>query len=169
MIGAAVQLSEIIRDGYLYDRPLGNVYAAQVENESESIFSVSFSIDVPEGMAYRRPKVSIDGAEQDFPFVLHDSHLSNMVRAIESFSVPLDLSKPDDDEPVATIEIHWIMPVWVSWMLGAHFMNPGLFATISVERKSSARIEVRRVDLPQAATSVEGPKAELNVPHHQER
>jgi hypothetical protein len=45
-----------------------------------------------------------------------------------------------------------VLPVWVSWMLAAHFMNPGLFATISVERKSSARIEVRRVDLPTTDT-----------------
>lgn len=160
----AVQLSEIIRDGYLYDRPLGNVYAAQVENQSESLFSVSFSIDVPEGMAYRRPKVFIDGTEQDFPFVLHDSHLSNMVRAIESFSVPLDLSKPEDDEPVATIEIHWIMPVWVSWMLGAHFTNPGLFATLSVERRSSARIEVLRVELPTTVAPAEVPDVGPDVP-----
>ncbi|QHK19843.1 hypothetical protein GU243_08950 [Pseudarthrobacter psychrotolerans] len=87
----AIQLSEIIRDGYLYDRPLGNVYAAQVENQSESIFSVGISIEVPEGMAYRRPKVFIEGVEQDLPFALGESHLSHMLRAFESISVPLDL------------------------------------------------------------------------------
>ncbi|WP_138442995.1 hypothetical protein [Sinomonas susongensis] len=142
----AVQLSHIIRDGYLYDRPLGNVYAAQIENDTQSLLSVGLGIEVPEGMGYRRPKVFIDNALQDRPFALGESKLRDMLRAYETFDVPLDLSKPDVDEPIATITIHWIMPVWVSWMLGAHFTNPNLFATVSVERKSSAQIDVRRVE-----------------------
>lgn len=154
----AVQLSEIIRDGYLYDRPLGNVYAAQVEDETRSLFSVGIAIEVPEGMSYRRPKVFVDGEMQDLPFALGESKLPDMLRAYETLNVPLDLSKPDDDEPIATIDIHWIMPVWVSWMLGTHFMNPGLFATVSVERKSSARIDVRRVELKSGDTKPKTPK-----------
>ncbi|MET4902926.1 hypothetical protein PV760_19785 [Paenarthrobacter sp. CC6] len=83
---------------------------------------------------------------QDLPFALGESMLRDMLRAYETFYVPLDLSKPVDDEPIAIIDIHRIMPVWVSWMLGAHFVNPGLYAAMSVERKSSARIAVHRVE-----------------------
>lgn len=138
----AVQLSEIIRDGYLYDRPLGNVYADQVGN----ILSIRMSIEVPDGMAYRRPKVSTGGVIQDLTFALRESKIPDMLRAEESLDIPLDLSGSDRAERIATVEIYWIMPVWVSWMLGAHMENPGLFATVSVERTSSARIDIRRVE-----------------------
>ena len=136
----AERLSHIIRDRYLYERPLGNIYLAQVDDD----FSFSVLIEVPDHSKYRRPHVYVnDTLQEDRRFELHDSTTDELrVNASETFQhIALDLNSPRG-EVLAAIRVYWIMPIWPSWMLGAHFADNRLFAKLSTDRDSSARITI---------------------------
>ncbi|MHA7271203.1 hypothetical protein [Arthrobacter sp. HLT1-20] len=135
----ANQLSHIIRDRYIFERPFGNLFVSQRETR----LLVGISIGVPEHSAYRRPRVTVDGEYQDhLKFELHESSTPLLLCADEKIEVILDRANEVGGEPLTTIGIYWVMPVWPTWQLGAHMSDPKLFSKISIERNNSVLLTV---------------------------
>lgn len=144
----AVQLSHIIRDGYLYERPLGNLFIAQLGD----LLSMKVSIEVPKDSAFRRPIINVNGVIQEgLRFELHDSSEHPLlVRGEEVLpNIIMDRSV-DEDEPLASIYATWVMPIWPSWMVAAHLRDPKLYARLSADRGSSAWISIYRAEYAHA-------------------
>lgn len=65
-----------------------------------------------------------------------------LVCADEKIEVTLDRTNEVGGEPLRTIGIHWVMPVWPTWQLGAHMTDPKLFFKISIERNNYVMLTV---------------------------
>ncbi len=136
----AARLSYIIRDSYLYERPMGNLVAFQ----HGALINVNVSIEVIEQSQYRRPQVYINDVLQDgLEFTLHESETHPMLlEGKQSFwDIPLNIDASEDD-PLATVHIAWVMPVWPTWSLGATFLDSRLYAKLSVSRNNFVEMDI---------------------------
>lgn len=153
----AEQLSFILRDGFMYERPWANLIAVQ----SGPLVTLSVSVELPEHSKWRRPHVYINGRfQEDRQFELHDSETNPMlVSARELFrDLQLDTSV-DDDTSLLEVRVVWVMPVWPSWQNGTHIVDPRLYAKLVNNRDHSAELSVNWAN-EEAANSRDRPLAE---------
>lgn len=139
----AEQLSYILRDAYLYERPWANLIVRQ----HDDLVTAKVAVEIPEYTQWRRPHVYINGVFQpDREFELHDSDTHPMlVSGVETFpDVALRLDDPEGD--LFELRVVWVMPVWPSWQSGAHLTNPDYYAKLVNNRDHSAEVSVCRLD-----------------------
>ena len=57
------------------------------------------------------------------------------------WDIPLNIDASEDN-PLATVHIAWVMPVWPTWSLGATFFDSHLYAKLSVSRNNFVEMDI---------------------------
>ncbi len=145
----ATQISYILRDQLPYERPWGHIAVT----ESDGLVRAKVWVDVFHGAKWRRPQVYINGVQQQRDFELHDSDNDLFATAKEVFErVPLLPSAPD--EPYFVVTVHWAMPVWSAWKVGAAITTPGLYVVLTAERHPGAEVAIHSVSTDPSVPAV---------------
>ena len=135
----ARQLASLIRPQSRYDRPIARLYCFQ----RGSVIKTRLALLVEEDASWRRPAVYLNGERQerrDWKF--GDSSLArHFIEAREEYpDTPLDYSV-DARDALASVRVLWVMPVWPSWDVTTHALDPRLF--VHTELNTNGDIEVR--------------------------
>lgn len=133
----ASQLSYILRDQLPYERPWGHIAVT----ESGGFVRAKVWVDVFHGAKWRRPQVYVNGGFQEREFALRDSTDDLFATAGEVFdNVPL--LRLNQDNPLFEVTVHWAMPIWSAWKVGAVLTTPGLYAVLTTERRPGAEVAI---------------------------
>lgn len=138
----AERLSYVLRDIVNYERPWGNIILGQVGDQ----IVATVWVEMPSHAMWRRPHVYINGVFQEGrEFELHDSAThESLVSGQEMFRDLTFNFDAEEDEHLLRIAVHWVMPVWPIWQLGAQLEDPSLHVRMVTDRTLSAEISVWR-------------------------
>jgi hypothetical protein len=135
----AERLSNILRGGYLYERPWGMLTIIQ---RGQYIHS-KITIELPEYSMWRRPYVEINEKHvEDLDFELRNSTASHAMMVRGSERLPLTAMGKNAEGYLFTLRATWMMPVWPTWTVTSRLEDPRLYAFMSVSRGGDAEANV---------------------------
>lgn len=145
----AIKVAKMLRDALRYDRPLAQFFIFQ----DGPILIPWVTIHVEEDSQWRRPRVYVnDQRVTQLTFDLKKRGFAGYLKSSERVpDIPLDLAAKGR-EALASIRVHWAMPIWPSWDLCSHLADNRLIARLTVEKDGVAEARIAWLDDQAAAT-----------------
>lgn len=135
-----IKVAQLLRDALVHERPLAQFFVFQ----NGPTVHVWVTVHVLKDSDWRRPRVYVNGERlKHLQFALNARGMSERyLKGSERLSeIPLNVAA-EETEAMASIRVHWAMPIWPAWDLVGHFVDNRLYARLTVDKEGVAEVRI---------------------------
>lgn len=137
----AEKLAQVIRDSFEDERPWGILI---VKQEDETL-RAAITLCLPVGSERVQPQVYVnEDLLEELSFDFEEEGVNPLLLSCTRDIPTLPLRREDD--PAAEITVVWRLPVWPTWMVGAHVLDSTLHAKMEVNVRGYVRMALENLE-----------------------